>query len=150
MPVVDVSLTLIGLISQLVDGERGRFVRDHGGGMHVVDDRHGGRPAGTERWLRGGLIDTAKALPLSLLERHACYFMFSEPAAICQNIFLATEALGLGGWMHCGFFSRRLAQSRRARRYPRGLLPALFSDDGRRRRDGAGTPFARAAGRRDR
>jgi len=111
MPVVDVSLTLIGLISQLVDGERGRFVRDHGGGMHVVDDRHGGRPAGTERWLRGGLIDTAKALPLSLLERHACYFMFSEPAAICQNIFLATEALGLGGWMHCGFFSLRTLES---------------------------------------
>ena len=32
--------------------------------------------------------------------------MFSEPAIICQNMFLATEALGLGGWMHCGFLSR--------------------------------------------
>src|SRR5262249_50696277 len=42
---------------------------------------------------------------LSLLERQACYFTFSEPAAICQNIFLATEALGLGGWMHCGYLS---------------------------------------------
>ena len=30
---------------------------------------------------------------------------FSEPAAICQNMFLATEALGLGGWKHCGFLS---------------------------------------------
>jgi len=111
MPVVDLSLTLIGLISQLVDGERGRFVRGHGGGMHIVDDRHGGRPAGTELWLRSGLIDVAKVLPLSLLERHACYFMFSEPAAICQNIFLATEALGLGGWMHCGFLSLRVLEA---------------------------------------
>ena len=111
MPVVDLSLTLIGLISQLVDGERGRFVRGHGGGMHVVDDRHGGRPAGTGRWLRGGLIDTAKVLPLSVLERHASYFIFSEPAAICQNIFLATEALGLGGWMHCGFLSLRALEA---------------------------------------
>jgi hypothetical protein len=31
--------------------------------------------------------------------------MFSEPAIICQNIFLATEALGVGGWMHCEFMS---------------------------------------------
>ena len=46
-----------------------------------------------------------------MLERHACYFMFSEPAAICQNIFLATEALGLGGWMHCGFLSLRTLEA---------------------------------------
>jgi hypothetical protein len=111
LPVVDVSLTLIGLISQLVDGDGGRFVRGHGGGMSIVDDRHGGRPAGTERWLSSGLIDPAKVLPLSILERHACYFMFSEPAAICQNIFLATEALGLGGWMHCGFLSLRVLEA---------------------------------------
>ena len=108
LPVVDVSLSLIALIAGMVDSERGRYVRGHGGGLHVVDDRHGNRPAGTERWLRSGLIDTTKVLPLSMLERHACYFMFSEPAAMCQNIFLATEALGLGGWMHCGFLSLRM------------------------------------------
>jgi hypothetical protein len=44
-------------------------------------------------------------MPLSLLERQACYYTFSEPAAICQNMLLATEALGLGGWKHCGFLS---------------------------------------------
>jgi hypothetical protein len=37
--------------------------------------------------------------------RQACYYVFSEPAAVCQNMFLATEALGLGGWKHCGFLS---------------------------------------------
>jgi nitroreductase len=45
-------------------------------------------------------------MPLSQVERQACYYMFSEPAVICQNMFLATEALGIGGWMHCGFLSR--------------------------------------------
>jgi hypothetical protein len=105
MPVCDVSLALIVLITQLVDREAGRYVRGHGGGMMVVDDRHGFRPAGTETWARSGFLDAAKQLPLSVLERQACYFMFSEPAAICQNIWLATEAIGLGGWMHCGFFS---------------------------------------------
>jgi hypothetical protein len=37
--------------------------------------------------------------------------MFSEPAAICQNIFLATEAIGLGGWMHCGILSREIFEA---------------------------------------
>jgi hypothetical protein len=36
--------------------------------------------------------------------------MFSEPAVICHNIFLATEAMGLGGWMHCGFLSFKVMQ----------------------------------------
>jgi hypothetical protein len=111
MPVSDVSATLIALILNLVDGERGRYVRGHGGGMNVVDDRHGFRPAGTEPWLNSGFIDKAKILPLSILERQACYFMFSEPAVICHNIFLATEAMGIGGWMHCGFLSLEIMQA---------------------------------------
>ena len=111
MPVCDVSLSLISLILNLVDGERGRYVRGHGGGMNVVDDRHGFRPAGTEPWVNCGFIDKAKVLPLSILERQACYFMFSEPAVICHNIFLATEAMGIGGWMHCGFLSFEIMQA---------------------------------------
>lgn len=105
MPVCDVSLSLIGLILFLVDGEAGRYVRGQGGGVTIVDDRRGFRPAGIEPWADRGFLDKAKILPLSILERQACYFMFSEPAVICHNIFLATEALGLGGWMHCGFLS---------------------------------------------
>ena len=105
MPVCDVSQSLISLIARLVDREGGTFVAKTGGGMYVVDDRHGFRPAGTERWATRGFLDTTRVLPLSILERQACYFMFSEPAVICHNIFLATEALGIGGWMHCGFLS---------------------------------------------
>jgi len=73
--------------------------------MNIVDGRHGFRPAGTERWLKDGLLNAEQVLPLSILERQACYYVFSEPAAICQNMFLATEALGLGGWKHCGLLS---------------------------------------------
>ena len=73
--------------------------------MNIVDDRHGCRPAGTDRWLKDGFLDAERMLPLSIVERQACYYVFSEPAAICQNMSLATEALGLGGWKHCGFLS---------------------------------------------
>jgi hypothetical protein len=105
MPVCDVSLSLIALIAQFVDGQLDRFVAHGDKGMNIVDDRHGFRPVGTERWLSSGFLDREKLMPLSVLERQACYFTFSEPAAICQNMFLATEALGVGGWMHCGFLS---------------------------------------------
>jgi hypothetical protein len=108
MPVCDISLALIGLIAQFVDPKLERFVFKHRGGMNIVDDRRGFCAAGTEEWLKSGFLDEKQVLPLSLLERQACYFTFSEPAMICQNIFLATEALGVGGWMHCSFLSAEI------------------------------------------
>jgi hypothetical protein len=106
MPVCDVSSSLIGLIAQFVDQRLERFAAKNGPGMNIVDDRHGFRPAGTEKWIKNGFLDEHNVMPLSHVERQACYYMFSEPAVICQNMFLATEALGIGGWMHCGFLSR--------------------------------------------
>ena len=104
MPVCDVSASLISLIAQFVDPALRRYASATGG-MNIVDDRHGFRPAGTQRWIKDGFIDAKQMLPLSILERQACYYVFSEPAATCQNMFLATEAIGLGGWKHCGFMS---------------------------------------------
>jgi hypothetical protein len=111
MPVCDISQALISLIAQCVDRRLERFAARDGRGMHIVDDRHGFRAAGTEPWVRSGFLDGDRVLPLSHLERQAAYFMFSEPAVICHNIFLATEAIGLGGWMHCGFFSREVFEA---------------------------------------
>jgi hypothetical protein len=111
MPVCDVSFSLIGLIAQFVDHNLERFVAKGGRGMNIVDDRNDFRPAGTDRWLRSGFLDKENVLPLSILERQACYFIFSEPAAICQNMFLATEAMGLGGYQHCGILSREILET---------------------------------------
>jgi hypothetical protein len=130
MPVCDVSESLIALTAQLVDGEGGRFAAKQGGGMYVVDDRHGFRPAGTEKWANSGFLDRNKVLPLSVLEREACYFIFNEPAIICQNIFLATEALGVGGWMHCGFLSLGVLEALGFRTVMPGSIPALSNPIG--------------------
>ncbi|HWX31127.1 MAG TPA: hypothetical protein VNZ53_27270 [Steroidobacteraceae bacterium] len=85
------SASLISLIAQFVDPALRRYAPARGG-MNIVDDRHGCRPAGTEHWLKSGFLDATRIPPLSIVERQACYYVFSEPAAICQNIFLATEA----------------------------------------------------------
>jgi hypothetical protein len=105
IPVCAVSAGLISLIAQFL-----RKYASASGGMNIVDDRHGFRPAGTERWLKGGFLNKEQVLPLSILERQACYYVFGEPTAICQNMFLATEALGLGGWKHCGFLSLEILE----------------------------------------
>jgi hypothetical protein len=93
--------------------------------MYIVDDRHGFRAAGTETWAKSGFLDREKVLPLSVLEREACYFIFNEPAIICQNIFLATEALGVGGWMHCGFLSLRVLETLGFRTVIPEIAPSL-------------------------
>jgi len=111
MPVCDVSYSLISLIAQFVDARLDRFAATAGRGMNIVDDRFDFRPAGTEEWVASGFLDPRSILPLSRLERQACYFMFSEPAAICQNMFLATEAMGIGGWMHCGILSAEIFEA---------------------------------------
>jgi hypothetical protein len=111
MPICDVSFSLIGLIAQFVDARLERFAAATGRGINIVDDRFGFRPAGTEAWVKSGFLSQDNVLTLTHLERQACYFIFSEPAAICQNMFLATEALGLGGWMHCGFLSAEIFKS---------------------------------------
>jgi hypothetical protein len=129
MPVCDVSYSLIALTAQFVDAKLERFAAK-GRGMHIVDDRHGFRPAGTERWVKSGFLDADDILPLSHLERQACYFMFSEPAAICQNMFLATEALGIGGWMHCGFLSREILAALGFTMVTPGATPVLANPVG--------------------
>ena len=109
LPVCDVSASLISLIAQFVDPALRRYAAS-GRGLNIVDDRNGNRPAGTDRWLKSGFLDSESILPLSLVERQACYYIISEPATICQNMFLATEALGLGGWKHCGFLSLEILE----------------------------------------
>ena len=111
LPICDVTFSLIGLIAQFVDPRLERFAAANGHGVNIVDDRFGFRPAGTEAWVKSGFRDQDSTLALSHLERQACYFMFSEPAAICQNMLLTTEAIGLGGWMHCGILSQEIFEA---------------------------------------
>jgi hypothetical protein len=131
-----------------------RFAPANERGINIVDDRFGFRPAGTEAWIKSGFLSQDSSLALTHPERQACYFIFSEPAAICQNMFLATEAIGLGGWMHCGILSREIfealgftivePQEKPGPPNPVGLdrvfsslLSAVFREHGRGRRRGA-------------
>src|SRR5215831_10493605 len=62
LPVCDVSASLISLIAQFVDPALRKYA-SASGGMNIVDDRHGFRPAGTERWLKDGFLNAEQVLP---------------------------------------------------------------------------------------
>ncbi len=66
------------------------------GGAYLIDDWNGNRPAGCERWIKEGLLDANRPLPLS----QAQFGQEVEPAFILHNIVLAEQAMGLGGWIH--------------------------------------------------
>src|SRR5204863_3176126 len=78
LPVCDVSASLISLIAQFADPTLRRYASARGG-MNIVDDRHGFRPAGTEQWLKDGFLNAEQILPLSILERQACYKSSASP-----------------------------------------------------------------------
>lgn len=67
------------------------------GGIAVVDDiQGGGRYAGCERWVREGLLKEKLTMPLSLLG----IVSIIEAGFMEQNLQLAVQAMGLGGWVH--------------------------------------------------
>jgi hypothetical protein len=102
MPVTDVTKDLIKFILNMCDSKAGRYVRDTGG-YYIVDDRKNFRPAGCEKWGNSGFLNKNKILPLSRLEHLISTCLVAEGAFMGQNMLLALQAIGLGGWLHGGF-----------------------------------------------
>jgi len=67
------------------------------GGMYLIDDIAGGRPAGCERWAKEGLLDPKRAVPLSMWGGAISTI---ESGFMMQNLQLTIQAMGLGGWVH--------------------------------------------------
>ncbi|MBE9638535.1 hypothetical protein [Salipiger mangrovisoli] len=89
-PVVDLSHQYInGLMYLLTQPDKARPA--------LIDDRNFYRPAGTRKWIQNGFLNKDIKLPLG-----AVYQMRTEIEAslLMQNLFLVTEALGLGAWIH--------------------------------------------------
>src|SRR5690606_9905653 len=73
--------------------ERNRFA--------IVDELAGGM-CGLEPWVRRGRLGRAE-MSLIDLEMRVLTTLNVEGAFICQNMNLALQALGLGGWAFTGF-----------------------------------------------
>ncbi len=97
VPVADLTSLYVNVLLAMFDDEHRYF---------VLDDRAGYQPAGVAEFARsrGGSLedDPAKGrvATLGVLETWVCEFAAIEQGAIHQNLGLATQALGLGGFPH--------------------------------------------------
>jgi hypothetical protein len=69
--------------------------------MYPIDEWNGGRPAGVEKWVREGMLELATTIAA---EEQLIFQVENYPTGcMMQNIRLASEAMGLGAWVFCGF-----------------------------------------------
>lgn len=96
MPVTDLSACIINLYFFYMRPDH-RF--------NFVDELHGLRPPGTGGWLEKGFLDASKRMPLVEAELRFANGYIAEQAFMGQNMVLALQTLGLGGWLFSGFAS---------------------------------------------
>ncbi len=71
-------------------------------GFNIVDELNGGRSCGLDKWIEKGFIRKDVELSLFDLELRVLTTLNVEQAFISQNMNLALQALGLGGWTFTG------------------------------------------------
>ena len=90
MPVTDVTWEYINVVMTFLD---------HPKRLYLYDDINGNAEPLRE-YAAAGLLDRNKAYPLSEFERMISLATTGvEQAFMCQNMFLALQAIGLGGWI---------------------------------------------------
>ncbi len=71
-------------------------------GFNIVDELNGGRSCGLDKWIEKGYIRKDVEMSLFDLELRVLTTLNVEQAFISQNMNLALQALGLGGWTFTG------------------------------------------------
>jgi hypothetical protein len=72
----------------------------------IVDEQNGGRSAGLQHWVDSGRVDPARQMGMIELESRVLSMMVVEQAFMCQNLNLAIQAIGLGGWTFTGYLPK--------------------------------------------
>jgi len=71
-------------------------------GFNIIDELNGGRSCGLDKWIKNGYIKNDVRMSLFDLELRVLTTLNVEQAFICQNMNLALQCLGLGGWAFTG------------------------------------------------
>ena len=72
----------------------------------IVDEQAGYGSAGLGRWLESGRLDAHRQMGMIDLEQRVLSMQVVESAFICQNLNMALQCLGLGGWTFTGYIAR--------------------------------------------
>jgi hypothetical protein len=91
MPVADTSETCLALLAIFV-----------GSGYWLFDDLAKREAGNLSPFIRSGLLDEFKAVPLSSIEPDLLMSSAAELLFMCHNAVLLMQAMGLGGWFYSG------------------------------------------------
>ncbi len=72
----------------------------------IVDEQNGGRSAGLQQWIDSGRVDPSRRMGMVELEQRVLSMLVVEQAFTCQNMNLALQAMGLGGWTFTGYLPK--------------------------------------------
>jgi len=90
VPVTDITEEYINLLLMMLDPDNG---------LYIYDDMNANAEP-LARFVGPGRLDRGRALPLSAFEADVVQCTAStEQALMLQNVFLTTQAIGLGGWL---------------------------------------------------
>jgi hypothetical protein len=97
LPGTTILFPVVDLSRQYINGMMYLLTQPEGARPTVVDDRNFYRVAGVKRWVQNGFLNKDIKLPLG-----AIWAMRTQIEAdlILQNLMLATDAMGLGAWIH--------------------------------------------------
>lgn len=73
-------------------------------GFNIIDEVEG-KSAGLDEWVRRGILREDRRISLYDLETRIITLLVVEQAIMCQNINLALQAMGLGGWTFTGLLA---------------------------------------------
>ncbi|GAB4565977.1 MAG: hypothetical protein Tsb0020_17250 [Haliangiales bacterium] len=98
MPIIEATrhyINMLMYVLQFPDDQRPIF----------LDELNGFRPFAPQHWIDSGFLSSKVRVPLSAIVR---FRTDVEVHLLLQNLSLATQALGLGGWIHASLPTRHL------------------------------------------
>lgn len=93
VPIVDVT-------PQYINGIMYLLTQPEGHKPVLLDNKYFYRPAGVKKHIKSGYLNKEIRIPLSLV---GTFRSDLEVGLLMQNLFLTTQAMGLGGWIHACF-----------------------------------------------
>ena len=111
-------LPIVDMTRQYINGLLYLLTQPNGTRPAILDDRNFYMPAGVRKWIRNGFLNKDIPAPLGNM---GTFRTDIEAYLLLQNIFLTTQAMGLGGWIHASFASPYLLGHPLFRKEAKGL-----------------------------
>lgn len=97
IPVTDITVEYLNVLFVYLDAIQR---------VALVDEMNGGRSAGLEPWVTSGRLDGSRTMGIVAFEQRLLGIKATEAAFMTQNMALAQQCLGLGGFTYSAYNSQ--------------------------------------------